>query len=298
MTIHRAVVARVRPLTGTMVRITFHGGDLAAFTSTGVPDEYVRLFFPHGPDRADLSLPETTENGGWRTPEGRPTAPMRTYTVRAVRPDTGEIDIDFVLHSHGVASGWAAAARPGDVIGLNAPTGLYRPPADLTWQILVADLTGLPAVARIMEDSPAGVTTRAVIEVPGPSSVQPLPDRPHARTTWSHGGNGHGPSRLAELVEAAVPPGTDPAGGYIWVAGRTDVLREVRRHLRKELKLPTERFKVVGYWMPGAETWTDRYEALPAAVRSELDALWDAPAEEDQEDVTVRYEARLSDLGL
>lgn len=297
MTIHRAVVARVRPLTEAMVRITLHGAGLAGFASTGVGDEYVRLFFPHGSDRTDVSLPESTENGGWQTPEGRPVAPVRTYTVRAVRPESGEVDIDFVLHEHGVASSWATAARPGDVIGLNDPTGLYSPPADLTWQILIADLTGLPAVGRILEETPADVTTRVVVEVPGPSAVLPLPERPRTKVTWTYGGNGHGPSRLAGLTEAAIPPGTDPAGGYIWVAGQTNALRTVRRHLRKELKLPVDRFKVVGYWIPGSDTWSERYQALPAAVRSELEALWEAPADVS-EDLTIRYEARLSEFGL
>ncbi|NEA17265.1 siderophore-interacting protein [Streptomyces halstedii] len=297
MTIHRAVVARVRPLTTTMVRITFHGEGLASFTSTGVGDEYVRLFLPHGPDRTDVSLPDPADNGGWRTPEGRPEAPVRTYTIRSARPETGEIDIDFVLHGHGTASGWAAAARPGDVIGLNSPTGLYGPPADLAWQVLVSDLSGLPAVGRLVENTPDHVTTRAVLEVPGPSCVQPLPDRPGVRATWTYGGNGHGPSRLAELVGAAVPPGTDLTGGYVWVAGQTDALRAVRRYLRRELQLPAERFKVVGYWMPDSTSWTRRYEALPAAVRSELESMWADPADEP-EDLTIRYEDRLSKLGL
>ncbi|WP_405393035.1 siderophore-interacting protein [Streptomyces sp. NBC_01520] len=297
MTIHRAVVARVRQLTTTMARITFRGEGLAAFTSTGVGDEYVRLFFPHGPDRTDVSLPDATENGGWQTPEGRPEAPVRTYTIRAARPESGEIDIDFVLHGHGTASGWAAAARPGDVIGLNSPTGLYNPPAGLAWQVLISDLSGLPAVGRLIENTPAGVTTRAVLEVPDEQGVQPLPDRPGVRATWTYGGNGHGPSRLAELVSAAIPPGTDLTDGYVWVAGQTDALRAVRRYLRKELKLPADRFKVVGYWMPDGDSWTERYEALPAAVRAELDSMWDNPADEP-EDLTIRYEDRLSTLGL
>ncbi|MCS0635575.1 siderophore-interacting protein [Streptomyces sp. LP05-1] len=297
MPIHRAVVARVQPLSTAMTRITFHGSDLAAFLSTGVGDEYVRLFLPHGPDRADLSLPEATDDGGWQTPDGCPEAPMRTYTIRSVRPESGEIDIDFVLHDHGVASGWAAAARPGDPIGLNTPTGLYRAPADLAWQVLVCDLTGLPAAARIVEGTPDGVRTRVVVEAPDPSCVQPLPDRPGVRTTWTYGGNGHGPSHLADLVGAAIPPGTDLTGGYVWVAGQTNALRTVRRYLRKDLGLPPERFKVVGYWVPESGTWTERYEALPAAVRSELDALWDDPADEP-EDLAIRYETRLSELGL
>ncbi|MBW3702915.1 siderophore-interacting protein, partial [Streptomyces griseus] len=98
MTIHRAVVARVQPLTESMTRVTLHGDGLAGFRTTGVGDEYVRIFLPHGPDRTDVSLPRTTEQGGWETPEGQPVAPMRTYTIRAARPEAGEVDIDFVLH--------------------------------------------------------------------------------------------------------------------------------------------------------------------------------------------------------
>ncbi|MEO3973546.1 siderophore-interacting protein [Streptomyces sp. CAU 1734] len=296
MEIYRAVVARVRPLTASMIRVTLTGGDLPAFTSTGVGDEYVRLFFPHGPDRHDLSLPVPTESG-WETPEGRPTAPMRTYTIRAVRPEPGEIDIDFVVHEHGVAAGWAAAAQPGDPIGLNAPTGLYDPPEDVVRQILVADLTGLPAVARILENTPEHIATRVILEVPDKASEQALPAHPRARVTWTHGGNGHSPSRLAELVTTALPGESDLTGTYLWTAGETTALRSVRKHLRRTLGLDSSRFKVVGYWVPGSDTWTERWEALPATVRAELEALWEAPTD-DLEDVTIVYEDRLSNLGL
>ncbi|MFD5557688.1 siderophore-interacting protein [Streptomyces sp. NPDC127068] len=296
MTIHRATVSRVQRLSDSMVRITLTGGDVPDFVSTGVGDEYVRLFFPHGPDRQDLSLPVTTDTG-WETPEGRPTAPMRTYTIRAVRPEDAEIDIDFVIHDHGVAATWAAAARPGDPLGLNAPTGLYDPPADLARQVLVCDLTGLPALARILEDTPESVVTRAVVEIPDDGARQPLPEHPRAKVTWTHGGNGHGPSRLADLVTTALPEHSDLTGTYIWVAGETTALRSVRKHLRKTLALPTDRFKVVGYWAPGADSWTERYEALPEDVKAELTALWDDP-KGDLEDVTIAYEDRLTGLGL
>ncbi|MFI2209089.1 siderophore-interacting protein [Streptomyces sp. NPDC020141] len=296
MEIYRAFVARVQPLSATMIRVTLTGGDLPGFTSTGVGDEYVRLFFPHGPDRSDLSLPVATESS-WETPEGRPTAPMRTYTVRAVRPELHEIDVDFVVHDHGVAATWASAARPGDPVGLNSPTALYDPPADLTRQILVADLTGLPAVARILENTPDHITTRVIIEVPDEASALPLPAHPRTKVTWTYGGNGHSPSRLGELIAAALPEDSDLTGTYLWTAGETTALRAVRKHLRKTLALPTDRFKVVGYWVPNADTWTERWEALPATVKAELEALWEAPTD-DLEDVTIEYEDRLSGLGL
>ncbi|MGW6458790.1 siderophore-interacting protein [Streptomyces sp. NPDC055078] len=296
MEIYRATVARVEPLTTTMVRVTLTGGDLPAFTSTGVGDEYVRLFFPHGPDRADLSLPVATETA-WETPEGRPTAPMRTYTIRAVRPEADEIDIDFVVHDHGVAASWAAAARPGDPVGLNSPTALYDRPDDVSRQILLADLTGLPAVARILENTPEHITTRVIVEVPDEASVLPLPSHPRAKVTWTYGGNGHSPSRLADLVTTALPEGGDLSDTYCWTAGETTALRTVRKHLRKTLALPPDRFKVVGYWVPGSDSWTERWEALPATVKAELEALWEAPTDH-LEDVTIEYEDRLSGLGL
>ncbi|MFI1018388.1 siderophore-interacting protein [Streptomyces sp. NPDC020965] len=296
MEIYRAVVARVQHLTTTMVRVTLTGGDLPTFTSTGVGDEYVRLFFPHGPDRHDLSLPVATETS-WETPEGRPTAPMRTYTVRAVRPELNEIDIDFVVHDHGVAATWAAAAQPGDPVGLNSPTGLYDPPEDFTRQILIADLTGLPAVARLLENTPEHIETRVIVEVPDEASVLPLPAHPRTKVTWTYGGNGHSPSRLADLVTTALPEDRDLAGTYLWTAGETTALRSVRKHLRRTLSLPTDRFKVVGYWVPNSDSWSERWEALPATVKAQLEALWEDPTD-DLEDVTIEYEDRLSGLGL
>ncbi|WP_369669230.1 siderophore-interacting protein, partial [Enterococcus faecium] len=80
---------------------------------------------------------------------------LRTYTVRAHDPAAGEVTIDFVLHQGGVASSWARRAEPGDVIGLNSPTGMYDPPVDLAWQVLFADCAALPALSRIVENTPA-----------------------------------------------------------------------------------------------------------------------------------------------
>ncbi len=71
----------------------------------------------------------------------------------------------------------------------------------------------------------------------------------------------------------------------------------MRRYLRRDLGLPADRFKVVGYWIPNSDTWSERYEALPDSVRAELEALWDGPGG-DTVDVTIRYEARLSEFGL
>ena len=160
-----------------------------------------------------MSLPFATDNGGWDWPEGAAKSPLRTYTVRDIRRDGGqvEVDIDFVVHDGGIAATWAQRAAPGDVVGLNSPNPLYDPPEDLDWQFLIADQAGLPAAGRLLAATPAHVRTKVVIEVPDAEHQQPLPTGPHIDVTWIHGGNGHGPSRLDEVVRSAPTPAPTPA---------------------------------------------------------------------------------------
>ncbi|MGO1975519.1 MAG: siderophore-interacting protein [Propionibacteriaceae bacterium] len=297
MTIHHAVVTAVRQLTPSLVRVTFSGDGLADFETTGIGDEYVRVWFPSGADRSTVELP--VESGrGWEFPDGVEPSPMRTYTVRAVRPATAdsalEVDIDFVVHDGGVAATWAQAAAPGDVVGLNTPHELYEPPADAGWQVLVADLTGLPAVARLLENRPAGLRTTVVAEVPGPEHEIEL-DIPAKDVLWLHGGNGHGPSRIAQAVRE-IPIGTDDTG-YVWVAGETSELRDVRKYLRKELGLTRERFCLVGYWTHKAEEWRDRWAALSEEIKSDLLGMW-SDEDRDRDDIEDEYTEKLEKLGL
>ncbi|MGO3886968.1 MAG: siderophore-interacting protein [Mycetocola sp.] len=296
MKIHRGIVSATQQLTPHLVRVTLSGQGIADFVSTGIGDEYVRVFFPHGDDRTDVSLP-VPEGDWWATPEGAPEAPMRTYTIRAVRPEIAEIDIDFVVHEAGVAGPWAAAARPGDVLGLNDPTGLYSPPAQTQWQVLVSDLTGLPAVARILRDTPSTIRTRVVLEIADKSDRLDIDHGDGVEITWVVGGNGHGPSTLGQIVRSIVDDRLPLDRGYVWVAGETVALRDVRKYLRRELALPATHYKVIGYWTPIAD-WSSKFADLPDSVQRELDAIWSDAGDEDPEDVNVRFESRLDQLGL
>lgn len=300
MTIFRGVVTATESLSPELVRVTLGGPGVADFVSTGVPDEYVRVFFPHGDDPLDVSLP-IPDGDWWSTPPGAPEAPMRTYTISAVRPTAGEIDIDFVVHEAGIAGPWARTAQPGYVLGLNAPTGLYEPPSGTRWQLLAADLTGLPAAARIAARS-TGIRTRLVLEVPAGAPVVDLAAYGVAagagiEVTWIEGGNGHGPSALGEIVRRSLHEKGSFEAGYVWVAGETAALRDVRKFLRRELGLPAARYKVVGYWNPVAD-WSSRYDALSEDVQRELAAIWDDAEPSDVEDTQLRYEERLAQLGL
>ena len=291
MRVWTGTVVRARDLTPTMRRVVFGGDGLAGYATTGVGDEYLRLIFPV--DRKDDPILPTVTNGCLDY-NSIDLATMRTYTVRAFEPATGEVTIDFVIHDGGVAAEWARAAQPGDRIGLNTPDGMYAPPAGLTWQFLVADCAAIPAAARLIEGAPRGVRTRAILEVPDPAHRLDLTAAPGVEVTWIYGGNGHGPSRLEQVVRSLPRPADGV--GYVWVAGETKELRGVRKYLRRELELPSSAYKTVGYWTDGAEKWRDRYESLDAETKTALDAIWETDA--DLGDIEIKYDEQLARLGL
>ncbi|MGH3392509.1 MAG: siderophore-interacting protein, partial [Actinomadura sp.] len=107
-------VVRTERLGLGAVRITFGGDRLAAFHSDG-RDQRFKLFLPHPHQDAPV-VP--TESGDewfthWRAMDPEVRAVMRSYTVRELRREPDEVDVDFALHGdRGPASRWAARARP------------------------------------------------------------------------------------------------------------------------------------------------------------------------------------------
>src|SRR5262245_15826988 len=92
-------VQRTERLTPHLVRVYLGGPGFDDFVPNGQTDAYVKLEF--GTD-------------------AEPT--LRTYTVRRIDTEAREIAIDFVVHGdEGVAGRWAAAAQPGEKLGVRGP---------------------------------------------------------------------------------------------------------------------------------------------------------------------------------
>lgn len=287
--LHVAEVARTTWLTPGMVRVTFAGEGLAAFRTTGVGDEYVRVHFPAS-DGA-LHLPHQDAQGEWHYPDGAD-ANIQPYTIRRHDHQSGELDIDLVVHGHGRAGAWARSARPGDRVAFGDPRGLYEPPSDAAEQFFVTDATGIPAVARLAEQLAPGVRAIAAIEVADAAHRLDLGDA-RLQVRWIVGrGNGVAPSAMTEALRAL--PIT--ASSYVWVAGEALALRDARKHLRHERGLAAHRYQVIGYWRDREEEWFERYERLDAATLAELQATWDSTADEELR--RDRYDDRLAALGL
>ena len=230
------------------------------------------------PRLAELPLPGAGDDalGIYFDPANEGTG--RNYTVRRRGPGRNQIMCDFVLHQRGVASDWARAARIGDRVAFDHARSWYRPEPDSDWQLLIADLSGLPALARIIEELPEGADATVIVEVADEADLDYLPVRPGLTVIRSVGtGNGYAPSCLAELAQAH----THPDGrGYCWFAGEAGATREVRKYLRSTYGWVPDQYDIVGYWRFDSETWDRRYEA----VSDEMEAVYERALAEGKGD--------------
>lgn len=274
-------------LSPSLTRMVFAAPDVANMKTEG-PDQRIKVFFPlPGQD-----APQVPQGEDWYAryralPEGE-RAPMRTYTIRALRPEAGEVDVDFVLHGEtGPASRWATHARIGDRIGLLAPDAQvadssqgfeWKPPADVQRVLLVADETALPAVAGILEDLarwPHPPQLQAFLEVAHDADVLPLVAPVGAQLFWlAREGAAHG-QLLQQAVQARVGPlglraaeqdlaeididqdilweqaSAQGGGLYAWVAGEAGAVMAIRRHLVKDCGIDKRAITFMGYWRHG-----------------------------------------------
>jgi NADPH-dependent ferric siderophore reductase len=288
----RADVRDVVALTPNMIRIVFGGEDLRRFVSSGDPDERLVVVLPRAGER-EAPVPIRQDDGTLDYPaEDEPE--MRSYTVRRVDAATGELVIDFVRHEGGVAATWAIQARVGDVVYLSPASGWYRPPTDTTWQLLMADMTALPALGRILEELPAQQRAVVLAEVTEPSDSQRIETSADTTVSWLPGsGNGHAPSRLLQaLQEIELPEGP----GYLWFAGEAAESRAVRKYVRRELGWPTERFTIIGYWRVEKERWMARYEEVGESLEKVYESAVASGLSEG--DALEIYEEALEKAGL
>jgi NADPH-dependent ferric siderophore reductase len=209
----QATVRRREPLTDHLVRIVLDGLD--GFASTGVPDEWVGLVVP----------------GQFQ---------VRYYTARSFAG--GELVLDVVVHDVGLVTEWAMRDCVGDTVTITEPKSSFAPPAAAGWLLLVGDLTAMPAIARILEATEhLELPTYVLAEVPDDLAGY-LPG--HADVTWLVP-PAPGQSALAEVVERLEWPAGE---GYFWMAGESAQMRAIRKHLMREVGLPTSHYDVMGYW--------------------------------------------------
>ncbi|WP_017480069.1 MULTISPECIES: siderophore-interacting protein [unclassified Pseudomonas] len=231
----RLEVLRVVDITPRMRRITLGGPELAGFISLG-SDDHIKLLFPqNAAEQAALDSPDFNLRGDGPQPA------MRDYTPRRYDLDIGELDIDFVLHGDGPASTWAEQAKVGQHLHIGGPRGSMIVPDIFDSYLLIGDETAIPAIARRLDELPAGRKVLAVIEIANTAEQQPLHSAAEVEVIWVV----RGQDDLLETVQNLTLPG---GSLYSFVATESKLSRQVRRVLLDTHNINEAFLKAVGYW--------------------------------------------------
>ncbi|WP_375492330.1 siderophore-interacting protein, partial [uncultured Jatrophihabitans sp.] len=221
---HEARVVGVRDLTPRMRRVTIRADAMLGVQIKPAQDVELLL----------------------REPSGRRV--KRRYTIRHVRPDTGELDLDVVLHGDGPGARWAAAAQIGDDVEFQGPRGKLELRSAAA-HMLVGDESALPAIAAICAALPPGEPATALIEITDASDELPVA----AAVRWVHRGEaaaGGADLLLDAARDVLASSEADPAAARGYLMGETRAMVALRALLENH-GVPHESIFVKGYWNLG-----------------------------------------------
>ncbi|MDY0913895.1 siderophore-interacting protein [Rathayibacter festucae] len=252
-------VVRTARVTPGMQRVTFGGPGVALLHPLG-HDQWFRLFLLR-PGQQALRLP-TRSSALWyaqylAVPKAqRPV--VRNYTVRRYRAEGAdggpEIDVDFVVHGEpgeaGPAVTFALTAAVGDRVGILDQGLGYRRADGSDWCLLVADETGLPAVAGILASLPEDRPAHVFLELPSEADRQPVVASDAVTVHWLPRADPHarpGEHALAVLRDATLPAGRPS----VFAVGESSLATGARRHLVSDRAVDRRAITFIGYWRHG-----------------------------------------------
>lgn len=283
-------LARRQRRSPSLVRLTFADPSLDAFADRGF-DQRIKLVvpkpgglpldaFPTGPDWWSV----------WREQPEEERAFIRTYTVVAVRPEVGEIDVDFVDHGvTGPGSRFAIEAEPGDAVIVFGPNADFdgdagglefrRQYAASATQLVVGDLSALPAINGIARGLPADAKGLICVEVPHLDDARGVEAPAGVEVAWCVADRGddqvatvrnwltaYGPLVTDDAPTTVVFDGAEDAYWEItdpeldpvrtpalsaWIAGESSQVRALRRLLVNDFEVPRAAVSFMGYWRVG-----------------------------------------------
>ena len=227
-------------LTPNMIRVTYSAPEIAQMDAN-CAGANCKLFLPEqGQDLAAFT--EQLMNGP------RPT--VRTYTVRNIRPDACEMDIDFVDHGDGgPASAWARQAKAGAFCGFAGPGPVKVETYYADRYLVVADMSALPVAAATLEAMPADAKGTAIFEIMAEEDKQDFAIPAGIETHWLVNSNPHVSSPVIPEMIAAM----DLQSGSVQtcIAGESGMIKLLRQDLLVKKALPKQDCYISGYWKIG-----------------------------------------------
>ena len=233
-------VTQARHLTRNMIRVTLTSPALQDM-DPNCEGANCKIFLP-GETQSQAAFLAHLRDGP------RPT--VRTYTVRHMRAQHGEMDIDFVDHGDaGPASAWARAAKPGQFCGFAGPgtpkvTNFY---AD--HYLVAADMSALPVASATLEAMPRDAKGTAFFEINHPDDIQGIAAPEGITLHWLIHPNTHAPSR--QLVDAVTDWDWPEGRVQTCIAGESTAIKALRSFILSDKGLPKQDCYISGYWKIG-----------------------------------------------
>lgn len=195
----------LRQISPNFIRVRLAGPDAARFAEGSY---HFRLLLP--PQGRTAIWPRVQDNGrvGW--PEGKDALHRAVYNVAAQSEDW--LDFDIFRHANSPTCDWTAQQMLDQTVGIIGPGGGGCPNADRIH--LFGDETALPAIRRILTESPARVTAQLRCH---PDDLGALRHDP--RVSLSHDLRG-------DLADSSVED-----GDFIWFAASAEEARLARKDL-------------------------------------------------------------------
>jgi len=224
-----------------LIRVTLEGIDVEALTKDGI---HMRLMMPRERGRKPV-WPVINENGATVWPQGDDTLHTRYVTIRAIRPDAREIDVDIAHHAGGLISDWAALDGDDQDVGVMGPAGDQQL-MHTDNVVLAGDTTGLPAIARLIESVDGNVTGHLFAAAPSQQMLEDyLPPSSLNVTALD-------PADFAAVVAQHIAECTKDPISYGWFAGEFTAAQAVRRVFKDRFGLGKKSQLSVAYWKQDA----------------------------------------------
>ena len=278
ISIRELEVRRVVDITDGLRRVTLTGEQLGAFERDGFEqpplrssgfDDDIKLFFPY-PGESEPVLPVQKDGTVEFGKDPRPLS--KNYTVRRWDAGSAELDVDFVKHGTGVATTWAYRCNVGDTVHIAGPIRSAALPTGIDWLLVVGDDTAVPAIARLLEELPAGARAQVFIEIAEAAHEIELKTDAEAQVTWLHRDGAEAGTTTA-LLDAVRRATWWPGDVYAWVAGETLSIKPIRRYLKDERQVPSANVEVTGYWRQAEVVTLEDDPAVPDPEKADEDAF-------------------------
>lgn len=175
---------------------------------------------------------------------------IRTYTLRALDLEQGEMVVDFVAHGdEGPASSWVIKAELGDKLGVMMKVknkALF--PEEANRYFLFGDHTALPVVSVMLETLPTEAKGEVFLEVFDESDMLDLETPKGIKVNWFLNSKpGEQSSLFTKLSQLNLA-----TKDFVFAACEHGFANLMQAHLREQAVLDRKDWQVYAYWKFGA----------------------------------------------